>query len=713
VRARSTTLSAHAARVSRDDGPSLTANLARLAGDSWPALAIAAAIAAVCFGATGGVQSLDGSSPSGAGLGPNTVVEMALTLGGGLLVALAFAREPRGRVRVFGFATAVALFALAAFSVLSVDWSVAPANSWLEASRTFSYAASFAGAIALVRLAAGRWRSVIAGVLLATVAVSAYAVASKIVPATLDASDTMARLAVPFGYWNAVGLIGALGLAPALWLGSRREGHGAVNALAAPAIAVLLVALVLSYSRGAVLAAVVGVAIWFALVPLRLRALAMLAIGGVAGGGVVAWAFAQPALSDNGVSLAARSSSGHRLGLLLLAALAVAFAAALVVRFAGDRNPLAPARRRTLGIAVAVALALVPVAAVGAAAHSSRGLFGTISHGWNELTTANAQQPSNSASRLTSTGSMQALYWSYALDIFDANPVAGAGVGSYGVASQRFMTGPDKALNAHGYVFQTLADLGLIGLALSLAVAIGWAIAAARAVGPFRARAPGAGSAERLGLLTLIVVVVTFAVHSAVDWVYFVPGEAVIALLCAGWVAGRGPWQEPLEPGERSLARLTRSPVAAAGAATAIALALVVAWSQWQPLRSEQAATAGANELGNANAALIRDDRALVRRDLAAARADELTAIARDPLDITPRADLAGAYNTAGEVGLAQRSLERAVQLQPSNAVSWFDLWQFDSGIPRYAKFADQALAVTYHLDPYDPGLDESLGASG
>jgi hypothetical protein len=211
----------------------------------------------------------------------------------------------------------------------------------------------------------------------------------------------------------------------------------------------------------------------------------------------------------------------------------------------------------------------------------------------------------------------------------------------------------------------------------------------------------------------MIVVVVTFAVHSAVDWVYFVPGEALIALLCAGWVAGRGPWQQPLEPGERSLARLTRSPIAAAGAATAIALALVVAWSQWQPLRSEQAATAGANELGNANAALISDNRALVKSDLAAARADDLTAIARDPLDVAPRADLAGAYNTAGQVGLAQRTLERAVQLQPSNAVSWFDLWQFDSGIPRYAKIADQALAVTYHLDPYDPGLDESGVTSG
>jgi len=94
---------------------------------------------------------------------------------------------------VFGLGAALALFALAAFTALSVNWSVAPANSWLEANRTLAYAATFAGAIALVRLTAGRWRSVLAGVLVATVAVSVYAVASKVIPETLDAGDTYAR----------------------------------------------------------------------------------------------------------------------------------------------------------------------------------------------------------------------------------------------------------------------------------------------------------------------------------------------------------------------------------------------------------------------------------------------------------------------------------------------------------------------------------------
>jgi len=702
-------LSATAARISRGERAAVAATLTRLAADSWLAIAIAAAVAAVCFGATGGALSVDGSSPSGAGLGPNTVVEMALTLVGGLLVALAFAREHAGRVRVFGIGAGIALFALAAFSALSVNWSAAPANSWLESNRTLSYAAAFAGAIALVRLCAGRWRSLITGVLLATLVLSTYAVASKIVPGTLDASDPYARLSVPFGYWNAVGLTAALGLAPALWLGARRDGHAVVNALAAPALCVLLVALVLSYSRGAVVAAVIGVAVWVALTPLRLRALSVLAIGGVTAAAVLAWAFRQPALADDHVALAARSAAGHRLGVVLLAALLVAFVAALLVRFARDRNPLSVRRRRMLGIAALVALALVPVAGVGAAAVSSRGLSGTISHGWYELTTPNAQQPSNSASRLTSAGSMQALYWSYALDVFEAHPVAGAGAGAYAVAHQRYMTGPAAALNAHSYIFQTLADLGLLGLALSLAVAIGWGIAAVRAARPLRARAPGAEAAERIGVLTLVAVVITFAVHSAIDWTYFVPGDAVIALLCAGWVAGRGPTRQRLDPGRFSAAVVLRSPLAAAGVATAIALALVLAWSQWQPLRSEQAATAGSLALAGADTALVLNHNGEANRDLAVARADYLAANSRDPVDITPLIGLAGVYNnTPGETSLAQKTLERAVALQPSNAASWFALWQLDSVTPGYGKVGRDALAAAHHLYPYDPDLPRS-----
>ena len=83
-------------------------------------------------------------------------------------------------------------------------------------------------------------------------------------PGALAEDETYARLRAPFDYWNSVGLIAALGVPPLLWLGARRTGPRRVNALAWPGIALLEVALMLSYSRGALLALALGLAFWFA-----------------------------------------------------------------------------------------------------------------------------------------------------------------------------------------------------------------------------------------------------------------------------------------------------------------------------------------------------------------------------------------------------------------------------------------------------------------
>jgi cytochrome c-type biogenesis protein CcmH/NrfG len=200
-------------------------------------------------------------------------------------------------------------------------------------------------------------------------------------------------------------------------------------------------------------------------------------------------------------------------------------------------------------------------------------------------------------------------------------------------------------------------------------------------------------------------VVITFAVHSAIDWTWFVPGDAVIALLCAGWVAGRGPEAGQHAPGRPSLARLARSPFAAATAAAAIALALIIGWSQWQPLRSEQAATAGSLALGNAEIALANGNNALARREIATARARELTAIARNPLDITPLVYLGYSYAQAGKLRLAQATFDHAIALQPSNAASWKALWEFDSSWSYDLSAGEHALYAAIDLNPWDPVL--------
>ena len=77
--------------------------------------------------------------------------------------------------------------------------------------------------------------------------------------------------------------------------------------------------------------------------PLRLRAIAVLAAGVLGAAPVVAWAFAQDGLTTDRAPIAARVDAGHEFGALLLLMVAVLLAAG--PRAALLRRP-APARPR-------------------------------------------------------------------------------------------------------------------------------------------------------------------------------------------------------------------------------------------------------------------------------------------------------------------------------------------------------------------------------
>lgn len=476
---------------------------------------------------------------SGFELSSVTWVEIGAVVAGGLLVALALVRGRRGRLD--GGLTLLAFAALAGLTALSILWSVSPDRSWGAANLVIAYLALFAGGMAIARLRRDGVTVVLRGVLLAAAAVVIYALLSRVFPALVE-DDPFARLGAPYGYWNALGTTAALAVPGVLWLGSRRTGHQPVNALAYPLLSLLVVAIFLSYSRGAMIVGGVGAALWVGFVPLRLRSITLLGVSFAGAAPVIVWALAQDSFTKNQVSQPVREAVATEFGLWLLATVILMLGAGLAIGFrVARRPPRAPARLRMGAVAGVVAF-VVPIVLVFVLASSDRGLGGTISKGYESLTSISKATPGGPG-RLLSASSARGLYWHQAKEVFLDHYWKGSGAETFGVTRLRYRPPTDRTVpqHAHGYIHQTMADLGTAGLLASFALLIAWLVAAGRATGfPHRRGRRIEFTPERIGMVALALSALVFGMHSLVDWVWFVPGPAAMALVAAGFVAGRG-----------------------------------------------------------------------------------------------------------------------------------------------------------------------------
>jgi O-antigen ligase len=649
----------------------------------WPTLIVAAIFCWITFYTAGGLK-----------LESMTFTEIALTLGAGALIAACVLLAP-GPGRAYGVWPTGLLLAFTALTALSIVWSVQPDHSWQDSGRLLAYSGVFGAGVALARCCPRRWPAILGGLTLAASIVCGYAVTTKVFP-SLDPANTFARLNEPFGYWNAVGLSAAMGVICSMWLGARRDGHALLRALAYPATGLLALALVLAYSRGALAALALGVVLWFCIVPLRLRGAAVLILGALGAAAVAAWDFSNHALSSENIPIAQRASAGHELGVLVLTMLVLLSIAGIAIGFrTGIRPPSARARRRA-GAALLAAIVLALLAFAGALAHSQRGFTGTISHTASTLTNPDAKLPPDTPGRLTAVASVRARYWKEALQVFDAHPFLGAGAEGYAIAHLRYETGTLEVRHAHGFIVQTLADLGVAGLALALALLCSWLICAIRVARPHDR---GSYTPERIGMLSMLCLVVVFGLHSLIDWTWYVPDDACAALLCAGWLAGRGPLHASRSAAEHTArparvrgerASALKGTLARAGAArvcvasAVIVAALLSAWSQWQPQRSEEASQQALAQLAS------------YRYGAAEASAD--SAVARDPLSSEALFTLAGVQQARGRYPHALATLERAVRRQPSNPQTWLALARYQ--LARDPAAAVPAFQAAVYLDP-------------
>jgi len=653
---------------------------------------LGALLAGTAFVAEGGNQ-----------LGRMAGFEVAVLLGAGLVLALLFLR-PRPWAGS-GTATLLLLGAFAVLTALSASWSIAPEDTVQEAGRTLAYLALFGLAVAGGQLRPHAPGVVASGVLIASTVVCGWALISRVFPEQLAIDVLGARLGEPFDYWNALGAMAALGLPPALWLGSRREGNPLFCALAYPAAGILVLTLLLTQSRGALTAALIAAALWLAIVPLRLRSLAVLLLPALGVAPVASWALSKDAFTGVFEPLASREAVAGDFGLMVLALCAGLLIAGLVIELAYARGtPSLQLRRRAGGTVAALAFALALFGLVSLAV-SERGLAGTVSDRVSDLTSESAATPSGAA-RLGSVSSSRSAYWRQAGQIFEERPLLGRGANSFGLARLRYRKDGRAAQHAHGFLAQTLADLGLVGAAVALALLAAWLTATARATGlvPGRRRRPE-WTGERVALAATALSAVAFGLHSAIDWTWFVPGPSVAALVAAGFVAGRGPLpavgrraapaagdQEravprallgagPLDPG-RTIA-----------AVAVLATAALCAWSVWQPARAERA-TDRAYEL-------------LDEGDFKGASEQVLRARELDPYSPGPLFTTATILAEAGRIKAAYEVLEQAVIEHPRDPDTWLRLAGFE--LDRL-DLPDRALATLGAASAVDPQSQRVLG---
>ena len=642
-------------------------------------LILGAALAGIAFGAEGGTE-----------LTRTTVTEVAIVIAAGLVVAAALLW---GRSTTSAGITTLLLFTLFAFlTALSVLWSIAPELSYVEAGRTFAYLALFGAAVAGGRLLPRAAPGLLVALFIAAVVPVAFALASRVWPGALAENEVSNRLGQPFDYWNALGCVAAMAVPVALWLGSRRTGSSTARVLAYPAMGAFVVAILLTQSRGAAAAALIGAIGWFALVPLRLRSLPVLLFPAAAGAAVSAWALSKDPFSKSLQPLAAKQEVAGDFGALVLLMLALLLLVGTAVEATAARRVPTARTRRRIGIAMVAVACLVPLAAFTSVAFSDRGIGDRI----DELTSETKVAPEESGSRVFAASSSRGKYWREAFKVFDDRPLEGVGSAAFAVGRLRHRTDASVTRHAHGWIPQIAADLGIIGLVLTTLLGLAWAMAALSATNLLPRRLLRGGHRDeplprrdwdesRIALLAVTLVPIVFAVQSLLDWTWFIPAPAAMALVSAGYVAGRDPaWSQEAASPEPIRWRPSAGRIVAA--LVTLMTAGLLAWAIWQPEASDRATN---------DALALADERKFDQAIEKTAEAEDVNPLTPDPLLVRAAID-----TQAGREDDAGQSLERAVIRFPGDPQTWYRLAAFQLGTLDAPEQALETLKGLLYIDP-------------
>lgn len=572
-----------------------------------------------------------------------------------------------------------ALALLAAWTLLSQDWSGAPARALLSFDNVLGYALALA-LFGSIRSDSRALSWVLRGLAAGGSIVCTAALVTRLLPhlwPTAPVSQAIGdqRLAFPITYWNALGLLGAMAVILCLHLSSSDREPRPVRVGAAAMVPVLVSTVYFTFSRGAIAIGLVGTLAYLLVARPRhtLEAvMTVIPLGALA----LAGAVAAGALAGNAPTSPAGVYQGRLLALVvaLCAALAGFVRCRLDVESARMRAMTGRLPRR-LGMATLGVTATLLVAgslALGAPRWVGDQVDGFLHH-------ENLSIASDLRSRLTDPSANGRLQlWSVAVRGLSEVRLTGHGAGTFETRWTRLRPAGFQVINAHSLYLEELSDLGLPGLVLVLL-----AVLALLTGSGVRIRGP-----DRAAFAAVLAVTLTWALHAGIDWDWQMPVLTLwpIVLGAVALAVPRSAKGTQRRPAAGSPHRL--SP---AGVAVRAAIVVCCAGLALTPLRiaiSQQKLTESAKAFraGNCPAAITG-----ARGAIFAARERP------EPYELLGLCDA-----RLGFAQLAVSALERAVERDRDSWEPWYDL-----GLVRALAGEDprRAIATALRLNPRDSSI--------
>jgi hypothetical protein len=565
---------------------------------------------------------------------------LAIAAAGALLALGCLGRVPWPGLDRAGLAFVVLFALLVAWSGASIWWSVAPDLSWEYFNRGVVYLAFLVVGLFVGAAVVGELRAVAGGLTLLLAAVLVWALAGKVVPNLFPDGARIARLRDPIEYWNGLALVAAMAMPLGLWHAVRREHARAIRVGGVVLLYVAGVALLLTYSRGGTLVALVLLGVSLMLFPQRVEVVSALALSLPAAAVVAAWAFTEPGVADDLQSYDVRLRDGIQFGIVLVV-VAAALAVATHELLEREDRWRPKIRWELPGRWLAVGAAVVLV--LGVLVASGGRPVGWAQDGWDEFTNPTSTAGSGPERIGNLNLNSRWTWWKEAWTIFTDHPVVGAGAGSFQLARRPIRANTTVTLEPHNLPLQSLSDTGLVGFLLFVGSATAAAFAVVR-------RIRRLVEAEAAAACALAVAVLAYPLHAMIDydWDFVALTAPVLALL--GVLVVPGPGRAP--------------PTRWLWAAGAIVAVPAFVYSLGAPWLADR-------KVEDAFAAVERNE---PREGLDAAE----DARSLNPLSIDPLLASALAEEELGDERAALKLYVKAVDLQPKNWRAWYELGRFE-----------------------------------